>query len=149
MSAEPTHIFSPKGRIGRLKYANYFFLHLGALIILLNLMMPWAYGIERLEAKLGISSIILTPILLVFSLYCVIVLIILSIRRLHDINLGGWWLLFCLIPKVHIALGLLLISIPGTPDANYFGAPPTINHGVVKIWGGLSILILLWIFGVI
>jgi uncharacterized membrane protein YhaH (DUF805 family) len=118
-------------------------------MMLLSLMMPWVYGVERLEAKLGISSIILTPTLLVFSLYCMIVLIILTIRRLHDINLGGWWVLFYLIPKVHIALGLLLISIPGTPDVNYFGAPPTINHGVVKIWGGLSILILLWIFLVI
>ena len=47
-----------------------------------------------------------------------------SVRRLHDIDRSGWWLLIALVP---IAGGLLLTvwaCYDGTPRANRFGPAP-------------------------
>ena len=44
-----------------------------------------------------------------------------TIRRLHDSDRSGWWMLVALIPLLG-ALGLLVLMVlPGTQGANQFG----------------------------
>jgi len=46
----------------------------------------------------------------------------LFIRRLHDINLFGWWILIALIPFIGAIALILLFVIPGDDKANDYGA---------------------------
>jgi uncharacterized membrane protein YhaH (DUF805 family) len=45
-----------------------------------------------------------------------------SVRRLHDIDLSAWWLLFVLVPVGGALLLLVLFALPGKRVENRFGA---------------------------
>lgn len=47
-----------------------------------------------------------------------------AVRRLHDINFNGWWLLLSFIPLVNLTL-LVLYCLKGTVGDNRFGTDPT------------------------
>lgn len=50
--------------------------------------------------------------------------IALGVRRLHDINKSGWFLLLTLVPVVGILVVIPLLFFPGTPGDNQFGPVP-------------------------
>jgi len=45
-------------------------------------------------------------------------------RRLHDMDMRGWWMLLFLIPYLGFLLMCILMSIPGTKGENRFGPVP-------------------------
>lgn len=47
-----------------------------------------------------------------------------AVRRLHDINRSGWWILIGLVPIVGWILLIYWYAQPGTAGANPFGADP-------------------------
>jgi len=47
-----------------------------------------------------------------------------GVRRLHDSNRSGWWLLIALIPIVGGLIQIVLLALPGTPGPNRFGENP-------------------------
>ena len=47
-----------------------------------------------------------------------------SIRRLHDLNKSGWWVLIYFLPYVNLIFGLYLLFTPGTPGYNRYGEDP-------------------------
>ncbi|SFI95512.1 DUF805 domain-containing protein [Jannaschia pohangensis] len=50
------------------------------------------------------------------------------IRRLHDIDLRGWWILIAILPFGGLAL-LVMTVLPGTEGPNRFGPDPTDRRG--------------------
>lgn len=62
-----------------------------------------------------------------FSLATLIPNISVGMRRLHDIDKSGWWLLFMLVPAVGWFIVLMLFCMPGTRGANRFG--PDVEAG--------------------
>ena len=48
----------------------------------------------------------------------------LAVRRLHDIDRSGWWILIGIIPILGWALLIYWYVQPGTAGANQFGADP-------------------------
>jgi uncharacterized membrane protein YhaH (DUF805 family) len=46
-----------------------------------------------------------------------------SVRRLHDTDRSGWWILICLVPLIGWIWLIVLYCYAGTPGANRFGAP--------------------------
>lgn len=50
--------------------------------------------------------------------------LILTVRRLHDINFRGWWYLLILVPLVGAIAILVMCVLPGTKGPNRFGADP-------------------------
>jgi uncharacterized membrane protein YhaH (DUF805 family) len=48
-----------------------------------------------------------------------------SIRRLHDTNRSGWWILIWLIPLIGLIVVLVFYLQQGDPGENRFGPPPT------------------------
>lgn len=44
-----------------------------------------------------------------------------AIRRLHDTDKTGWWILIALVPLVGIIVLLIFFLTPSTPGANRFG----------------------------
>jgi len=48
-----------------------------------------------------------------------------SVKRLHDFDFNGWWVLVNLVPGIGSLVTLLANGfVPGTPGANRFGADP-------------------------
>jgi uncharacterized membrane protein YhaH (DUF805 family) len=50
-----------------------------------------------------------------------------AIRRLHDRDMSGWWLLLMLVPVIGSLALLVLYVLPGTPGPNRFGPDPLGN----------------------
>lgn len=67
--------------------------------------------------SMGILSTVASIALLLPSLavYC---------RRLHDMDMSGWWLLLLFIPLVGFLFLLVMFFRDGTPGANRFGPSP-------------------------
>ncbi len=61
---------------------------------------------------------------MVYSLAVSLPYLAVSVRRLHDIDRGGWWLLISLVPLIG-ALVLLVFAVQdGTAGENRFGPNP-------------------------
>ena len=45
----------------------------------------------------------------------------LSVRRLHDINFSGWWVLVGFIPVIGVVALIVFACIPGTEGDNKYG----------------------------
>ena len=45
-----------------------------------------------------------------------------TVRRLHDTDRSGWWLLLAMVPFAGLVL-LVFLLLPSTPGGNRFGAP--------------------------
>jgi uncharacterized membrane protein YhaH (DUF805 family) len=67
------------------------------------------------------------PLSALFALATVIPNVALGMRRLHDIDKSGWWLLFALVPIGGLIVLIILFALPGTRAENRFG--PDIEAG--------------------
>lgn len=127
----------PQGRMGRLKYfLTSIVLSIIALISVTLLMREEISFLPTMSTILSSSdssdlldSIKTTPTMTTFaSLYILLLFmvttltfyinLIVVIKRLHDINMSGWWLILFLLISPAM---LLLLFIPGTEGANKYG----------------------------
>ena len=53
-----------------------------------------------------------------------------AVRRLHDVNRSGWWLLLGFVPLVGEIVLLIWVCSRGTQGANRFGGDPLANMAV-------------------
>jgi len=60
-----------------------------------------------------------------YGLVTVIPILAVSVRRLHDSELSGWWVLIGFVPLVGGLVLLWLMALEGTPGSNRYGAKPT------------------------
>jgi uncharacterized membrane protein YhaH (DUF805 family) len=49
-----------------------------------------------------------------------------TVRRLHDTDRSGWWVLVSLIPIVGVIILLILCALEGTEGPNQYGMPQNI-----------------------
>lgn len=56
-----------------------------------------------------------------------------SVRRLHDIDRSGWWMLVGLLPFVGGVAGFVAGIIDGTPGPNKYGPDPK-GRGVAEVF---------------
>ena len=61
---------------------------------------------------------------LVYSLAVLIPSIAVAVRRMHDIDKSGWWLLIAFVPLIGIIVVIVFACMAGTPGDNRFGPPP-------------------------
>lgn len=133
-AAEPTGIrfFNLTSRIGRLRFLAY------GVALMLVLIVPFIIALAL--AKVSV------PLSLAISGLIYIVALVLSIsfmvRRLHDLDNSGWWVLLIFIPLVNLGLEIYLIFFPGTVGENHFGEAPPPNSGWV-ILGALFYIALI------
>lgn len=80
-------------------------------------MIDSATGTLRSRTGLGLLSGIYSLAVLVPSLAV-------SIRRLHDTNRTGWWLLLGIVPLVGPIVLLVFFASDGNPDDNQYGPNP-------------------------
>ncbi|WNY26812.1 DUF805 domain-containing protein [Methanolapillus ohkumae] len=53
-----------------------------------------------------------------------IIMLFSAIRRLHDLNMSGWWLLIRIIPIIGFVFDLLMFIIDGNTGPNKYGEDP-------------------------
>jgi uncharacterized membrane protein YhaH (DUF805 family) len=92
------------------------------------------YAGERLPGELvpGLSPLY-SPFNFIFIALLLLPSIAVAVRRLHDIDLSGWWMLL-VFSGIGIVVLLYLQTLPGSPCANRFGPDPCAhlrecNHG--------------------
>jgi len=64
------------------------------------------------------------PLTLLFSLAILIPSLAVAVRRLHDSDRSGWWLLIALVPFIGGIILLIFMIIGGTHGPNRFGPDP-------------------------
>ncbi|SDX01268.1 DUF805 domain-containing protein [Marinobacter mobilis] len=97
---------------GRAQRAEYW------MFFLFNFIIAFALGfIEGLVGSPGILG-------LLYSLAVLIPGIAVSVRRLHDTDRSGWWLLIGFIPLIGAIVLLVFLVQDSKPGENQFGANP-------------------------
>ena len=92
-----------------MRSAYWWFILAYVIAYLVLAIVDYAIGAQLLTAILALGLLIPS--------------IAVGVRRLHDLDKSGWWLLLGLIPIVGLIL-LYWFCQPGTPGANQYG-PPT------------------------
>jgi uncharacterized membrane protein YhaH (DUF805 family) len=76
----------------------------------------------------SIAPVILSAVLGLFFLCVVLYILIpqiaLQVRRLHDVNMSGWWCLLGLIPYIGSLILIILCCLPSKPGNNKWGPNP-------------------------
>lgn len=76
--------------------------------------------LQVLDGVLG-----LTPMLAgIYSLAVLLPTLAVAIRRLHDTNRSGWWLLLAFIPLIGIIALIVFFCLEGEKNDNRFGLDP-------------------------
>lgn len=116
-------MFELKGRIGRVRYLAYYF----ALTFLTSIFA----GVMVVLFPTSILAIVIgyVPVLAAA--------LILTVRRLHDMDHNGWLAALLLVPLVNAFFGLWLLFGRGTDGHNSYGPPPSANTR--------SVVVLAWI----
>lgn len=127
---QEVRMWSPSGRIGRLRYLAY---STGASLLAGTIAVVAA-------GALGDIGMIVA---VVVYLAAVVFSVIAGIKRSHDMDWSGWSILLAIIPFA----GLIWVFKSGSPGANRFGAPPPPNTIGIKILG--FVLPVVFILGVL
>jgi uncharacterized membrane protein YhaH (DUF805 family) len=103
---------------GRARRKEYWYFALFHLIISMALaVIDGITGSFSAEAGMGLLG----------GLYILAVLlpgIAVSVRRLHDTDRNGWWLLIALIPLIGAIVFLVFMVQDGKPGENHYGSNP-------------------------
>lgn len=97
---------------GRARRKEYWMFMLVSILIILAL--------ELVESVLGTGGVIG----MLYSLVILLPSIAVAIRRLHDTNRSGWWLLISLVPVIGGLVLLFFMIQDGTPGQNQYGPNP-------------------------
>lgn len=103
------------GRSRRKEY--WYFVLFSSIVTLTLVMIDTITGTFDSAVGLGLLSGI-------FSLAILISSIAVSIRRLHDIDRTGWWILLSFIPFFGTIVLLVFAALDGTPGNNRSGPNP-------------------------
>ncbi|WP_445180721.1 DUF805 domain-containing protein [Pseudomonas sp. McL0111] len=136
--------FSVEGRIGRLRFLAW--------TMVLSLVGIPVVGIFALIG-LGLVSGDSTTGLIIGGIFAfflfiafVIVSILFSVQRLHDIGWSGWLWLLNLVPFVGTFFPFVIMIVPGNSGANRYGPPPPPNSTAVKVLCSLWIVFIALMF---
>jgi len=144
---DETSMFNPKGRAGRIKYIGYvvgFSMLVGFLFSIIAGVVgaSGSFPVEGGDEVAGFTiAMILAYILVLIPIF------IFGIRRFHDFNASGWWIVTTIIPFVGIIPGLIMTFMPGTAGSNRFGNPPTPPSKLMSVL--IIGLFLIFIIGII
>ena len=116
-------LFSTKGRIPRSTY--WYFSLISGLIGIPVLILDIMLGTFSEDTGRGLFFTIYS-LILVFPAYAVL------IKRLHDRDRSGWFVLLSFIPLVNIWIWIEVAFLRGTYGDNQYGADPLLNKGKRK-----------------
>ncbi|MFI4921105.1 MAG: DUF805 domain-containing protein [Gammaproteobacteria bacterium] len=121
ITADQIRFFHLTSRIGRLRYLGY------SVGLTLLSIVPFGigWGLWMVSPAVGGSAFAVTELALF------VLSIAFGVRRLHDLDKSGWWMLLLIVPLANLGLIIYLIFFPGTGGDNQFGDEPPPNSGWV------------------
>ena len=103
---------------GRARRKEYWFFALFNILISIGLVIIDAIlGTYSTEMGMGFLSGI-------YSIAIIIPGLAVTVRRLHDTEHSGWWILICLIPLIGVLVLLVFMLLEGNPNENKYGPDP-------------------------
>jgi len=109
---------------GRARRKEYWMFYLFAMIFGIVLaIIDVMVGSFSPEAGMGLLGGI-------YTLAIIIPMMAVSVRRLHDTDRSGWWLLFSIIPIIGPIVLFVFTVLDGTPGANQYGDNPKLAYSV-------------------
>lgn len=109
--------FTSKGRLNRKSYI-YRSLFLSLVLCIVQGVLTFATNtIDALELLFAV-------LLLVSGIFGVVASIMMLARRLHDLDLSGWWMLLFCVPLVNILFYIYILFFKGTEGPNQYGEDP-------------------------
>ena len=103
---------------GRARRKEYWFFFLFYLIFSIGVtLVDLLAGTLTAAADMGLLSTIYALVLFVPSMAV-------GVRRLHDTDRSGWWLLILLVPLIGILVLIIFFCLDGTRGSNRFGPDP-------------------------
>lgn len=103
------------GRARRKEY--WFFVLFNIIISIVLVFIDVAAGLYNQESGLGMLSGI-------YSLAVIIPGLAVTVRRLHDTDKTGWWVLIALIPLIGAIVLLVFMLLDSQPGENKYGPSP-------------------------
>lgn len=82
----------------------------------------WLFTLNMFVINFVLGMISAGVLSMIISLLVLLPSLGLSVRRLHDINASGWWMLLGFIPAIGAIILLVLACLPGTAGENRFGS---------------------------
>jgi len=112
---------------GRSTRSQFWLYHLGVLVLaIVGFIMDIAMAGPR-----GPEPVVSAVIIIAHYIPSLAIIV----RRLHDTDKNGWFVLLCLIPLIGIIAFIVFGSTASTPGANRFGAPADGNSAVALATG--------------
>lgn len=122
---EPTpSLFSLRGRLGRMQYFLQSIAIMGALVAVIAGIAGLLLATEN-AAGSNAFLVIGIPAMIIVYIVAAVLMAFVSVKRLHDLNLSGWFFWVGLIPVVSILFSLYVIFVPGTDGPNQYGPVPS------------------------
>lgn len=106
------------GRIGRFELFKY---QLASGVVFMLLAMSAFIPSQSFNDLMSVLWMIKTLVLIIIGY---LIVIIGSVRRLHDINLTGWYSILTLIPILGFIFSTILLFVPGNKESNKYGEIP-------------------------
>lgn len=121
--------FDFSGRSRRKEYWMFFLFVIIIELIIASLLFSQiplnAYGVMDWPAEgIGAGTYALIAVAFLFGLGTIIPQIAVQVRRFHDQDKSGWFVLLNLIPYVGFLIVFVFMCIEGTRGPNRFGADP-------------------------
>ncbi len=131
--------FDFQGRSRRMEFWMFALLNLIVYLVIMMLMFGTGGGLEQFASidpddTIGLYSAMFSGFGILFAIWGLVVFIpsiAVSVRRLHDRDMSGWWYLGFMVASLIPFLGfiasiafLVVMALPGTPGSNRFGPDP-------------------------
>jgi uncharacterized membrane protein YhaH (DUF805 family) len=90
---------------------------------------------RHLDRVLGLASETygIGPLYVLYALAVLIPGLAVGVRRLHDIDKSGWWMLIAFIPLIGGIVLLVFAVMEGTSGSNRFGPDPKAGEGGIPV----------------
>lgn len=109
--------FTSEGRLNRKSYIYRSFF--------LSIVLFVVQGILTFAAEtFGALDLLFSIIAFVLGIFQLAANIMMGVRRLHDLDKCGWWMLLLIVPLVNLFFCLYLLFFKGTEGPNEYGDDP-------------------------
>jgi uncharacterized membrane protein YhaH (DUF805 family) len=127
LGAQPqpvSRFFSLRGRIGRARYIAY---SLGAVACTFLVLLLCGYALI-LSGRFGRMLYVVISVVLLYG-FLPLLFAMLTVKRAHDFNTGGWIALLLMVPVIN----LIFWFLPGSRGDNQYGAQPQPDPSGIKL----------------
>lgn len=109
--------FTSKGRLNRKSYIYR--------SIFLSLVLSVVQGVLTFAANtIGALELLFAVVAFGFSLFGFVSNIMMGVRRLHDLDLSGWWMLLLCVPLINLFFAIYIYFFKGTEGPKKYGDDP-------------------------